>query len=81
MTGLSIMIKSFFDALSNFFSYSETKKTHQAETSIIKDKDKLEEAVNIAEDILMLAFKYKTSMSAKDQKQLLKLLKRFKKVN
>lgn len=81
MTGLSLMIKSFFDALSNFFSYSETKKEHQAETELIEDRDKLEEATNIAEDILMIAVKYKTSMSKKDQKQLLKLIKRFKKVN
>lgn len=81
MTGFSLMIKSLFDALSNFFSYSETKKEHQAETEVLKDKDNLEEAVNIAEDILILAVKYKSSMNKKDQRQLLRLIKRFKKVN
>lgn len=81
MTGLTLAIKAMFDALSRFFSYAETSKERQCETEIIKDKEQLEEASNIAEDILFLAVKYKKYMSEKDQKKLLKLIKRFKKVN
>lgn len=78
MTGL---LQAIFVALSNFFSYSETSKEHQAETDIIKDKKKLKKCSDISEDILILAVKYRTNMTPQDQRKLLRLIKRFKQNN
>jgi len=81
MIGISAAIKAFFDSLSNFFSYAEASKEHQAETEVIQDKKKLKKCSDISEDILMLTVKYKNCMTPKDQRELLRLIKRFKKNN
>ena len=79
MMGISAIIKTFFESLSNFFSYAETSKEHQAETEIIKDRKKLEKAADVSEEILMLAVKYKKIMTQRDQRKLLKLIRKFNK--
>lgn len=81
MTGISLMIKALFDSLSNFFSFAETNKEHQAESEIIKDKKKLKKASDISEEILMLTVRYKKYMTPKDQAKLLRLIKKFNKNN
>lgn len=81
MTGISAAIKAVFDSLSHFFSFAKTRKEHQSETEVIKDREKLQKASDVAEDILILAFKYKRYMTEKDQKKLLYLLRKFKKNN
>lgn len=78
---INFSIAAICNLFSKLFDFQTVKTEHQAETEIIEDKDRLEEALNIAEDILLLAVRYKSSMSKKDQKQLLKLIKKFKKVN
>ena len=81
MTGISAAIKAVFDSLPYFFSFAKTRKEHQSESEVIKDREKLQKASDVAEDILILAFKYKRYMTEKDQKKLLYLLRKFKKNN
>lgn len=81
MTGISLMLKAFFDSLSNFFCYAETSKECQSETEVIKDKKKLKKASDISEEILMLAVKYKNCMTSRDQARLLRLIRKFNKNN
>lgn len=81
MLGISAAVKAVFDSLASFFSYAETSKEHQAESSVIKDKKKLEKASDVSEDIILLAFKYRKCMTSSDQRKLLRLTKKFKKNN
>ena len=79
LTGISSAVKSVFDLLSDFFSFAKTEKEHQSESEVIKDRKKLQKASDIAEDILILAVKYKKVMTQKDQRTLLRYIKAFKK--
>lgn len=81
MTGIGAAIKAVFDSLSCFFSFATTKEEHQSESEVIKDRKKLQVASDVAEDILILAVKYKKCMTPKDQRELLRLIKKFKKNN
>ena len=53
----------------------------QRTTTIIEDKENLEKAGNIAEQIIEIAQKYKSSMSKRDQRKLKSLIKKFNKVD
>ena len=81
LTEISSAVKSLFDSLSDFFSFAKTEKEHQSESEVIKDKKRLKKASDVAEDILILAVKYKKVMTPKDQRALLRYLKEFKKSN
>ena len=54
---------------------------NQETTAIIEDKENLEKAGNIAEQIIEIAQKYKSSMSKRDQRKLKSLIKKFNKVD
>ncbi|HIZ28883.1 MAG TPA: hypothetical protein H9673_06815 [Candidatus Adamsella sp.] len=81
MLGLSAIIKSFFDCISQFAKYGQAKIENQETTTIIEDKENLEKARNIAEQIIEIAQKYKSSMSKRDQRKLKSLIKKFNKVD
>ena len=81
MLGLSAIIKSFLDCISQFAKYGQAKIENQETTTIIEDKENLEKARNIAEQIIEIAQKYKSSMSKRDQRKLKSLIKKFNKVN
>lgn len=74
-------IKSFFDCLCACFKMSETKTKEAGTTYAIKDAEKLQKASDTAEDIILLAFKYKKFMTEKDRKKLIYLLRKFKRNN
>lgn len=81
MLGLSAIIKSFLDCISQFAKYGQIKIENQETTAIIEDKENLEKAGNIAEQIIEIAQKYKSSMSKRDQRKLKSLIKKFNKVD
>lgn len=81
MLGLSAIIKSFLDCISQFAKYDQAKIENQETTTIIEDKENLEKAGNIAEQIIEIAQKYKSSMSKRDQRKLKSLIKKFNKVD
>ena len=81
MLGFSALLQSLLDCASQFAKYGQAKVEHQETTDIISDKKDLEKAGNIAEQIIEIAQKYKSSMSKRDQRRLKSLVKRFNKVD
>lgn len=74
-------IEALGKATEKGFSYAEKAKERQSETEIIKDRKKLQKAVNIAEHIILLAYKYYFMFSKDDKKDFENLLEDFLKVN
>ena len=58
-------VESVSNAIKGIFDYASTSKEHQSETQIIKDKKKLKEAVNIAEEILLITDNYQVHFSVR----------------
>ena len=81
MLGFSALLQSLLDCASQFAKYGQAKVEHQETTNIIADKNDLEKAGNIAEQIIEIAQKYKSCMSKRDQKKLKSLIKKFNKVD
>nr|DAU52984.1 MAG TPA: hypothetical protein [Caudoviricetes sp.] len=81
MLGYSALIQSFIDCISQLAKYSTSKVEHQESTNIISDKKNLKEATNIAENIILIANKYKSFMSKRDQRKLTSFIKKFNKYN
>ena len=81
MLGFSALLQSLLDCASQFAKYGQAKVEHQEATNIIADKNDLEKAGNIAEQIIEIAQKYKSCMSKRDQRKLKSLIKRFNKVD
>lgn len=69
-------------AFSSFFRFESVRTEHQAETDIIKSKEKLEKSKDttkkIIYDCLGLLFKYRSRMTQKDLRKLLKIIKKTK---
>ena len=81
MIRFSALLQSLLDCASQFAKYGQAKVEHQEATNIIADKNDLEKAGNIAEQIIEIAQKYKSCMSKRDQRKLKSLIKRFNKVD
>lgn len=81
MIGFSALLQSLLDCISQFAKYGQAKVENQEATSIISDKNDLEKAGNIAEQIIEIAQKYKSCMSKRDQRKLKSLIKRFNRVD
>ncbi len=81
MFGFSALIQSFLGCISQIARYSQAKIENQETTNILEDKEDLEKAGNISEQIIEIALKYKSSMSKRDQRKLKSLIKRFNKVD
>ena len=81
MLGFSALLQSLADCISQLARYGQVRIENQETTNIIADKTDLEKAGNIAEQIIEIAQKYKSSMSKRDQRKLKSLIKRFNKVD
>lgn len=67
-------IKSISDSFAVF-------KKRQSETEILKEKKRLKKAVDIAENIIQLIYKYLPLMSEEDVEDFKKYVEKFKKYN
>ena len=67
-------IKSISDSFAVF-------KKRQSETEILKEKKRLKKAVDIAEDIIQLIYKYLPLMTEEDIEDFKKYVEKFKKYN
>lgn len=56
-------------------------KKRQSETEILKEKKRLKKAVDIAEDIIQLIYKYLPLMTEEDGEDFKKYVEKFKKYN
>lgn len=67
-------IKSISDSFAVF-------KKRQSETEILKEKKRLKKAVDIAENIIQLTYKYLPLMTEEDVEDFKKYVEKFKKYN
>lgn len=81
MQGISSLIQSLFDCISQYMRYGQVKIENQETSAIIQDKEDLKKAGNIAEEIIEIARKYEESMSRLDRRRLKILIKRFNKAD
>ncbi|CDE45506.1 unknown [Clostridium sp. CAG:768] len=74
-------IEALGKATDSGFSFAKTAKEKQSETAILKDRESLQKAVNIAEKIILLTYKYYNNFSKKDKKEFDNLFEDFLKYN
>ena len=72
-------LEALSGAFKSVFDFASTAKENQSETEIIKEKRRLEEAVNIAEEIFTIFERYQVHLSNDDWKKYKKLSKKFNK--
>lgn len=70
-------VEAVSNAFKEMFNFASTAKEHQSETQIIKDKQRLKEATNIAEQIFKITDYYQVYFSDDDLQQYKKLMKKF----
>lgn len=70
-------IEKLSEAVNSGFRYAETAKEKQSETAILKDRDKLQKAVNYAEKLIIMMYPFFTPLDEKQEKEFAKLLKKF----
>lgn len=76
---LTQVINAIAEALKSLFDCAQNAKTRQAETQIIKDKKRLKEATNIAEEIFNITDLYKDIFTLDDLDEYEKLKRKFNK--
>lgn len=81
MFDISDAIKSVGEAFTSLFNWLKANKDTLAETQIIKELKKREKAVNIAEKMFNIFFKYIDNLSQEDKEIIIKLLKKFQENN
>lgn len=81
VTGIEEAIEAIGKATEKGFSYAEKAKEKQSETAILKDRKELQKAVNIAEKLILLTYKYFSTYNEKDRKEYKNLVKDFIKYN
>ena len=72
------VIGNAIKSISDSFAVS---KKRQSETEILKEKKRLKKAVDIAEDIIQLTYKYLPLMTEEDVEDFKKYVEKFKKYN
>lgn len=70
-------IQSVSEAFTSLFNWLRTNKEEQSETQLIKDKKRLKDATNVAEEIFVITDKYKDFFMAEDKEKYDKLRKKF----
>ena len=74
-------IEKLAEAVKSGFHYAEEAKEHQSETQIIKELKKLEKAVDTAEKMFNIFFRYFDKLEEDDRKSIEKMLKKFQRNN
>ena len=74
-------VESIGQAVEGGFSYAEKAKEKQSETEIIKINKRYVKAINTAEKLILLTYRYFNDFKEKDQKEYEELIQRFIKYN
>ena len=72
-------IQSVGEAFTSLFNWLRTNKEEQSQTQLIKDKKRLKDATNIAEEIFEITDNYKDFFAEDDTENYDKLRKKFDK--
>ena len=74
-------IESIGGAVNKGFSYAEKAKDKQSESEIIKTNKRYIRALNVAEELILLTYRYYNNFNQKDQEQYNQLIQKFIKYN
>lgn len=74
-------IEKLGEAVSSGFSYAERCKKHQSETEIIKDWKRQQRAIDSAEYLILIAYKYFNTFNEDDKEEFKKHFENFWKNN
>lgn len=74
-------IEAIGDAFKSAADYAKTAKTRQSETQVIKELKKLEKAVDTAEKMFNIFFRYFDKLEEEDRKEIERMLKTFQRNN
>ena len=74
-------IETVGDAVKGISDYAKTAKKPQSETQIIKELKKLEKAVDTAEKMFNIFFRYFDRLEEEDKKEIERMLKKFQRNN
>lgn len=77
----SSMITAISNMFSKLFEFKTTRIENQAQNEVIEDKKDYKKAVDIAEKIIDIAFKYKQKMTFAHRLKFTHLVQNFKKHN
>lgn len=72
-------VKSVSEAFTSLFNWLRTNKEEQSQTQLIKDKKRLKDATNLAEEIFAITDNYKDFFADEDTENYNKLRKKFNK--
>lgn len=78
---IAAAIEALGEAANSGFSYAEKAKEKQSETQIIKTNKRYIKALDAAEKIILLAYRYYNDFNEKDQKEFQEQLEKFLKHN
>ena len=81
MLDITAAVKSVGEAIKSIADGFKVSKEHQSETQLVKELKKLEKAVDVAEEIIEIMFKYLPLYLEQDADDLQKLVKKFRKYN
>lgn len=70
-------IEKLGDAVNSGFSYAERCKKQQSETELIKDWKKQQKAIDSAEHLILISYKYFSTFDEDDKEQFKKHFEKF----
>ena len=70
-------IEKLSEAVNSGLHYAEEAKERQSETEILKDRNKLQKAVNAAEELIIMMYPCYTPADDEQERKFAKLLKKF----
>lgn len=70
-------IEKLAEAVKSGFRYAEEVKERQSESEILKDRKKLQKAVNAAEELIIMMYPSYTPLDDEEERAFTKLLKKF----
>lgn len=74
-------IKSVGEAFTSLFNYLKKNREEQIDTQFLAEHKKLLKAVDIAEKMFNIFFKYVDKLSEEDKEEIIKLLSKFQENN
>lgn len=78
---ISSVINSVTGAFKSLCDFLKTSKEHQSETAVLKENARFKKALNAAEDIIILIYKYLPLLEEDDAEDFKKLVEKFQKNN
>lgn len=81
VVGIAEAIQALGEAVKSGFSFASKCKENQSETELLKDRKRLQKAVDYSEKIIEIMYKYLPLYDQEDSEELTNLVEKFCKYN